>query len=145
MPPERQTFRSSTGQSTTGQTTTMNTSIDIGIKTNYLEEQSQPEADQFVFTYTITIQNNGLQAAQLISRYWHIVDSNNEVQEVQGIGVVGEQPRLKAGESYTYTSGAVLETASGTMSGKYIMRYDNGEKFEAPIPTFALVQPLALH
>lgn len=123
----------------------MNSTINIDVKTAYLAEQSQPEEDQFVFAYTITIKNNGGKAAQLVSRYWHIVDGNNDVQEVQGIGVVGEQPRLESGESYTYTSGAILETASGTMSGKYMMRYDDGEKFEAPIPVFALVQPQSLH
>lgn len=123
----------------------MNASINIKVHTTYLQDQSHPEENQFVFAYTITILNAGEKAAQLISRYWHIVDANNDVQEVQGLGVVGEQPRLEVGESYTYTSGAVLETPSGTMSGKYTMRYDNGENFDAIIPTFALVRPLSLH
>ena len=125
--------------------TNMSNPIEVLVKTAYLEEQSSPDNKQFVFSYTITITNHGNRTAQLISRRWHIVDANDEVQEVQGLGVIGQQPVLNPATSYTYTSGAILETATGMMSGAYVMRYDNGEEFEAPIPAFALVQPHALH
>ncbi len=120
-------------------------SIDVDVKTQYLPDQSVPGAKQFVYAYTITITNNGDETAQLISRHWIISDANNKTQEVQGIGVVGEQPTLAPGESYTYTSGAVMETNSGIMGGSYTMQLTSGEKFVADIPQFALVQPHAVH
>lgn len=123
----------------------MNNPIEVQVKTTYVAEQSNPRNRQFVFSYTVTITNHGNRPAQLISRTWHIIDANDEVREVNGLGVVGQQPRLAPDTSYTYTSGAVLETSTGTMSGSYTMRYDDGEEFEASIPTFALVQPQALH
>ncbi|HMU66022.1 MAG TPA: Co2+/Mg2+ efflux protein ApaG [Cellvibrionaceae bacterium] len=119
--------------------------IQVSIKTQYLSDQSEPAQERFVFAYTITIANKSDQPAQLISRHWIITDGNNQVQEVQGIGVVGQQPRLDPGASYTYTSGVVLPTGMGTMTGTYQMRLDNGDEFDAPIPTFALIHPQSLH
>ncbi|MGI9294241.1 MAG: Co2+/Mg2+ efflux protein ApaG [Pseudomonadales bacterium] len=119
--------------------------IDIRVVTQFMPEHSNIDAREYAFAYTITITNRGDQAAQLVSRYWRIVDGNDAVQEVQGEGVVGEQPRLLVGESYRYTSGAVLETAVGVMEGSYEMRTDDGKTFEAPIAAFSLVHPNALH
>ena len=123
----------------------MTKDIVVNVKTHYLEKESQPDAERFVYAYEIEIANNSDEIAQLISRYWKITDSNNAIQEVQGLGVVGKQPTLKPGESYRYTSGVVLETDTGLMQGSYTMRSENGIEFEAPIPTFALVRPQALH
>ncbi|WP_439133244.1 Co2+/Mg2+ efflux protein ApaG [Pseudomaricurvus sp.] len=120
-------------------------SIRITIQTRYLPEQSQPSQKKFVFAYTITILNEGDETAQLISRRWKITDANSEIQEVAGIGVVGEQPILAPGEEYTYTSGSVLETETGTMEGSYQMRNDSGDLFDVAIPAFALVPPHRLH
>lgn len=119
--------------------------IDIDIKTRFIAEQSKPDDGRFVYAYTITIHNRGEKAAQLLSRHWIVTDAREECQEVQGMGVVGEQPRLEPGESFTYTSGVILETEIGTMEGSYEMRTDNGDIFKAPIPTFALVPPHAIH
>lgn len=123
----------------------MTTPIKVSVKAQFLDEQSEPLEKRFVYAYTICIENTGEQAARLVSRYWHISDANNRVQEVQGVGVVGEQPRIEPGESYTYTSGAVLETNTGTMEGYYTMVRDDGSEFQAQIPTFALVPPRSLH
>lgn len=120
-------------------------SIRISIKTRYLPEQSQPKLNKHVFTYTITIRNEGSETVQLISRRWKITDASGSVQEVAGMGVVGEQPVLAAGEEYTYTSGAVLDTETGTMKGSYQMSTDSGELFDVPIPVFALIPPHRLH
>lgn len=117
----------------------------VTVKAHYLEQQSLPTENKFVFAYTIGIENTGSEPTQLISRYWHITDGNNGVQEVQGLGVVGKQPRLMPGESYTYTSGAVLDTPTGTMHGYYVMQRDDGTTFKADVPAFALVPPQALH
>ncbi|MEY4590537.1 MAG: Co2+/Mg2+ efflux protein ApaG [Pseudomonadota bacterium] len=122
-----------------------NQDIHISIQTQYLSEQSEPAQERFVFAYTITIANKSNQPAQLISRHWVITDGRDQVQEVQGIGVVGQQPRLDPGASYTYTSGVVLPTGMGTMTGSYQMRLDNGDEFDADIPTFALLHPKSLH
>lgn len=119
--------------------------IHIDINTEYLADQSLPEANRFVFSYTITLSNQGEESAQLISRHWIITDAHNATQEVQGMGVVGQQPHLAPGQSYTYTSGVVLPTATGTMTGSYEMRSHSGETFQAPIPTFALIHPQSLH
>jgi ApaG protein len=119
--------------------------ITIGVNTSYVAEQSQPEQNRYVFAYTITIRNSGCTAAQLLSRHWIITDATGHVQEVRGDGVVGEQPRLEPGESYRYTSGAVLETPVGTMTGSYHMIADDGVGFEAPIPMFRLSVPHMLH
>lgn len=123
----------------------MTHAIAVTVKTQYLSAQSQPEEKRYVFAYTITITNEGEHNAQLISRRWVITDSDQQVQEVQGLGVVGRQPRLAPGASYTYTSGVVLATQTGTMSGAYEMQDDEGELFEARIPEFALVPPHLLH
>ncbi|GAB3109368.1 Co2+/Mg2+ efflux protein ApaG [Aestuariicella hydrocarbonica] len=120
-------------------------SVRVSVKTHYLPDQSSPSEKKFVFAYTITLRNEGDENAQLISRRWKITDANNDVQEVAGIGVVGEQPTLAPGEEYTYTSGSVLETETGTMEGAYQMRTDSGEDFDILIPAFALVPPHRLH
>ena len=122
-------------------------SFDIGIHvaTDYVDEQSEPERDRYVFAYTITISNNGDVAARLISRHWIITDANGKVQEVSGDGVVGEQPHLNPGEEFRYSSGAVLETPVGAMQGLYRMVADDGVNFDAPIPPFTLAVPGLLH
>jgi ApaG protein len=117
----------------------------INIRTAYLDDHSQPEEKRFAFAYTITIENNSDVPTQLISRHWLITDSNDVVQEVKGMGVVGQQPRILPGESYTYSSGAVLETQAGTMEGSYQMQTDDGNQFDVPIPAFSLTRPQSLH
>ncbi|MEN9790185.1 MAG: hypothetical protein RLZZ473_2249 [Pseudomonadota bacterium] len=119
--------------------------IHIHIETAYLEAQSEPEEQRFVFSYTITIRNEGTQAAQLVSRHWLITDSNGKTQEVRGKGVVGEQPHLRPGQSFRYSSGAIIETPVGTMQGSYQMRSDEGLTFDAPIPAFRLAMPGIVH
>lgn len=119
--------------------------IKIDVITRYLPEQSAPAENRFVFAYTITISNRGLNAVRLLSRHWRITDANNRVQEVRGEGVVGEQPLIDAGDSYTYTSGSMLETPVGTMEGSYQMIGTDGQRFDTPIPVFSLAQPGALH
>ncbi|TQV71790.1 Co2+/Mg2+ efflux protein ApaG [Exilibacterium tricleocarpae] len=119
--------------------------IEISVETNYIDQQSQPDAGRFVYAYTITIRNCCDTPAQLISRHWVITDANNARHEVRGLGVVGEQPRLQPGEAFTYTSGVVIETETGTMEGSYQMRTDEDLLFDTPIPAFALVPPHAVH
>ncbi|HWW20032.1 MAG TPA: Co2+/Mg2+ efflux protein ApaG [Steroidobacteraceae bacterium] len=119
--------------------------ITIEVETNYLDEQSEPREQRYVFAYTITIRNEGDVPAKLLTRHWIITDSNGRVQEVRGDGVVGEQPYLKPGQGFRYSSGAVLETPVGTMQGSYQMLADDGAKFEAPIPAFRLAIPGMLH
>ncbi len=119
--------------------------IEIEVQTTFVEEQSAPELDRYVFAYTITIRNAGEQAVRLISRHWIITDANGKVQEVKGLGVVGEQPYLRPGEAFQYTSGTVLETPVGSMEGSYQMLADDGTEFEAPIPPFTLSVPHTLH
>ena len=111
----------------------------------FLAEQSDPAKNQYVFTYTITITNTGDVAAKLVSRHWIITDADHKVQEVKGLGVVGQQPLLKPGESFEYTSGASITTAVGTMHGSYQMMAADGKAFEAPIPLFTLSVPRTLH
>ena len=111
----------------------------------YVSDQSDPDAERYVFAYTITLENTGTVAAQLISRHWLITDGNGRVREVVGEGVVGEQPWLRPGEGFEYTSGAVLETDIGTMRGSYDMLADDGTRFAAPIPAFTLSSPRTLH
>lgn len=111
----------------------------------YLPEKSSPEDGQFVFAYTITIENLGPETAQLISRHWLITDANEAVQEVRGEGVVGEQPILKPGQAFRYTSGCTLPTPVGTMKGSYQMATVGGGRFEADIPEFVLAVPSRLH
>ena len=119
--------------------------ITVDVETQYIEEQSHPDQNYFVFAYTITIQNQGQQAAQLLTRHWVITDSNHKVQEVRGDGVVGEQPVLEPGEQFVYTSGTMIETSVGTMKGSYLMRADDGSKFDASIEEFVLSTPRVLH
>ena len=119
--------------------------IQIDVQTRYIEEQSKPENDYYVFAYTITIINRGDEPAKLLSRHWVITDSNHKTQEVRGEGVVGEQPYLKPGEQFVYTSGTMLETSVGTMKGSYQMRADDGSVFDAPIDEFVLSTPRVLH
>lgn len=111
----------------------------------FLPEHSNPERGQYVFAYTITIENHGEQAAQLISRHWIITDNQQAVQEVRGLGVVGEQPLLPPGGSYTYTSGCTLPTPIGTMKGSYQFQTPDGNQFDAGIPEFLLAVPSKLH
>jgi len=117
----------------------------VTVKTQYLAEQSNPERDQYVFSYTITIRNTGSVAAQLIARHWVITDASNQVQEVNGLGVVGHQPLLQPGQQFEYTSGTQSATAQGSMYGEYFCVAEDGHRFEVPIPEFVLSQPGALH
>ena len=111
----------------------------------FLPEQSDPAADRYMFAYRITVRNTGEMTAQLVSRHWIITDANDRVQEVRGPGVVGEQPILKPGESFEYTSGCPLETPVGRMSGSYQCIAEDGTAFEVPIAEFILAMPRTLH
>jgi ApaG protein len=119
--------------------------IRVDVDTTYLEDQSDPKERRYVFSYTITIRNEGSVPARLLTRHWIITDSNGKVQEVRGEGVVGEQPYLKPGQGFRYSSGAVLETPVGAMQGSYQMVADDGEQFDAPISPFRLAMPGLLH
>jgi ApaG protein len=119
--------------------------IRIAVSTKYIVDQSEPDVGRYVFSYTITIENLGDLPARLLSRHWVITDANGKIQEVTGDGVVGEQPHLNPGETFRYSSGAVLETPVGAMQGSYRMEADNGTNFDAPIPPFTLAVPGVLH
>jgi len=119
--------------------------ISVSVNTTYLEDQSDHASDRYVFAYTVTIANAGTVAAQLISRHWVITDAENVTQEVKGLGVVGEQPLLRPGESFEYTSGTAMATPVGTMRGTYQMVAEDGNKFDAEIPLFTLSMPRVLH
>jgi len=119
--------------------------ISITVKTLYLADQSDPDNRQFAFAYTVTIKNTGTVSIQLIARHWFITDGENDVQEVRGLGVVGQQPLLRAGEQFEYTSWATLPTPAGTMRGEYFCVTEEAQFFQAPIPEFALVMPRTLH
>lgn len=119
--------------------------ISIEVETDYIDDQSEPDVDRYVFAYTITIANRGNIPAKLLSRHWVITDANGKIQEVSGDGVVGEQPNLNPGEKFSYSSGAVLETPVGAMQGRYLMEAENGTSFDAPIPPFTLAVPGVLH
>lgn len=119
--------------------------IEVNVKTRYIEEQSSPEDERYVFSYNVTLHNTGDIAAKLMTRHWIITDANGNVQEVHGEGVVGEKPYLRPGESYEYTSGTVLETPVGSMQGSYQMVTDDGLAFDAEIPAFTLALPHTLH
>jgi len=123
----------------------MTTTIDIQVKTAYIANQSDPDNSQFVFAYTITIQNRGNEGAKLLTRHWIITDAHGNVQEVKGEGVIGKQPHLAPGEIFEYTSGTVLNTPVGCMQGSYQMLSDSGEPFNAEIPLFSLAVPTILH
>ena len=120
-------------------------SINVSARSFYLQEQSSPEQDRYVFAYVITIRNEGTVAAKLLTRHWVITDANGQVEEVRGDGVVGEHPHLRPGEGFQYTSGAVLTTSVGSMRGSYQMRADDGQEFKADIPAFTLAVPRTLH
>jgi ApaG protein len=119
--------------------------LSVAVQTRYLPEQSDPERRQFAFAYTITVRNAGQVAAQLIARHWIITDSEEVVQEVKGLGVVGHQPLLQPGEQFQYTSGAVLATPVGTMRGSYFCVAEDGFRFDAPVAEFTLQMPRTLH
>lgn len=119
--------------------------IAIDVATRYLDEQSRPGEDLYYFAYTIGIRNTGARAAQLISRRWRVVYATGGLREVEGEGVVGEQPRLRPGERFEYTSTTSFSTPCGTMEGAYVLRADDGTEFEAPIPPFVLCIPRTLH
>jgi ApaG protein len=119
--------------------------IRVEVETNYLPDQSDPGGKRYVFAYTITIRNEGDEAAKLLRRHWLITDADGKVQEVHGDGVVGEQPHLKPGQGFRYSSGAILETPVGSMQGSYSMLSDDGAQFDAPIAPFRLAMPGILH
>ncbi|WP_340123492.1 Co2+/Mg2+ efflux protein ApaG [Methylobacter svalbardensis] len=119
--------------------------IIVEAKPLFIEAQSSPDEDRYVFAYTITITNVGKIPAKLLQRHWLITDSNGKTQEVRGDGVIGEQPYLKPGESFRYTSGAMIETPVGTMQGDYTMHSDDGDNFRADVPRFTLSIPRTLH
>ncbi len=119
--------------------------IDIQVLPTYIADQSNPENNHYVFSYTVTIRNNGSMPAKLLTRRWVITDGDGQTQEVSGDGVIGEQPHLQPGEGFKYTSGTFMNTPFGTMHGSYQMISDEGEKFDAEIPTFQLSVPNTLH
>ena len=117
----------------------------VSVRPQFVPEHSRPDEDKFLFAYTVTIRNTGDVAAQLISRHWIITDANNKVEEVRGPGVAGEQPMLKPGEAFEYTSGCPIATPVGSMRGSYQCVAEDGTRFEAPIPEFLLSMPRTLH
>ncbi len=122
-----------------------NCGIAIQVSTQYLQQQSDPGRPSYAFAYTITILNNRDQPVRLLSRHWIITDQNGKVDEVKGNGVVGQQPTIAPGQSYQYSSGAVLQTEIGDMHGSYTMQDADGALFDAPIPLFVLAVPHMLH
>jgi len=119
--------------------------IKVSVSSQYVPHQSVPQSKRYVFAYTVRIENSGELTAQLKSRHWVITDGNGKVEEVRGPGVVGQQPMLRPGEHFEYTSGCVLETPRGTMEGSYQMRCPDGRTFEAKIAAFDLVLPYSLN
>ncbi len=119
--------------------------IDVSVSAHYVDGQSEPSRNRYVFSYTITITNLGIRPAQLMSRHWIITDADGNQQEVHGDGVVGEQPKMDPDEGFRYTSGAILKTPVGSMQGTYYMVDDEGNAFEAPIAAFTLAVPGYLH
>ena len=115
--------------------------IHITVKPFYLEEQSEPDDSQYVFAYHVRIENTGQEVVQLLNRYWQITDGIGRIQEVRGPGVVGEQPVLRPGEAFEYTSGCPLNTSTGIMVGTYEMETLDGERFDVDIPAFSLDAP----
>jgi ApaG protein len=120
-------------------------SITVTVNVRYIAEQSDEAASRYVFAYSVNIANTGGIAAQLLNRHWVITDGENRVQEVRGPGVVGQQPRIRPGNSYDYTSGTAIATPVGTMRGSYQMIAEDGTVFDAPIPEFTLSVPRVLH
>lgn len=121
--------------------TSTTNSIEISVQPSYLEDQSSPAKGRYVWAYSIRIENQGLETVQLKRRYWRITDAQGRVQEVEGEGVVGEQPVLEPGESFEYTSGTPLPTSSGIMVGHYVMENSRGDAFEVSVPAFSLDLP----
>jgi ApaG protein len=121
--------------------TAITRNIAVSVELTYLEANSSPDDAQYFWAYRITIENQGKETVQLLSRHWMITNSRGELTEVKGPGVIGEQPYLKPGESFVYTSGAPLNTPSGMMGGSYLMETDLGERFNIEIPTFSLDRP----
>jgi len=119
--------------------------VDVATRVAFIPDQSAAEEERYVFAYTITITNTGSVPVQLVSRHWIITDANNQVQEVKGLGVVGEQPYLRPSESFEYTSGTAIATPVGTMRGSYQMVAEDGVRFDAQIPEFTLSMPRVLH
>ncbi len=119
--------------------------IRISVESAYLDTESDPDDERFVFSYTVTIENLGNTAAQLLNRHWIIIDGNGREQEVKGEGVVGEQPLIEPGTGYQYTSGTMLETPVGIMQGSYQMQGSDGLLFDAEIKPFTLAIPRVLH
>ena len=119
--------------------------IDVTVKTAYVRTQSDPDKARYVFAYTITITNNGSISAKLLRRHWLITDANDKIQEVQGDGVIGKQPHLKPGDTFCYTSAAMIETPFGYMQGSYYLITDDGIEFDTEIPVFGLSVPHTLH
>ena len=119
--------------------------IRVDVFPAYLDDQSDPNNNHFVFSYTVTIKNTGTVPAKLLTRHWIITDGDGEIQEVKGEGVVGETPYLKPGEGFQYTSGTMMKTPIGTMHGSYQMVADDGVSFDAEIPSFSLSVPRMLH
>jgi ApaG protein len=119
--------------------------IRVEVETTYLLDHSDPAEHRYVFSYTITIRNEGQVSARLLTRHWMITDANSKTQEVRGDGVVGEQPHLKPGQGFRYSSHAIIETPVGSMQGSYQMLADDGAHFDAPIAPFTLAIPGVLH
>ena len=119
--------------------------LKISIETEFVSQESDPDQERFVFSYTVTIENHGQQSAQLLNRHWVITDGSGEVQEVRGAGVVGKQPHIPPAQGFRYTSGCVLETPVGSMRGAYEFQAVDGSLFEVEIPLFSLTAPGALH
>ena len=119
--------------------------VQVSVLAEYAPDRSRPEQGQWFFLYTITISNNSTDTVQLVSRHWMITDGTGKVEEVRGAGVVGEQPVLAPGQSFTYTSGCPLKTPFGTMEGTYQMIAANGAPFDARIAPFTLSEPYTVH
>ncbi|MFK5914351.1 MAG: Co2+/Mg2+ efflux protein ApaG [Woeseiaceae bacterium] len=117
----------------------------VEVQVSYITEQSDPDENRYVFSYTVTIENHGEIPAKLLSRHWTITDADGNVQEVKGDGVVGEQPHLSPGDGFKYTSGTILKTPIGSMRGTYHMIADDGTEFDTPIAPFSLSAPNTLH
>lgn len=119
--------------------------VRIEVNTRYLQEHSDPAASRYAFAYTVEISNTGSDTIKLLNRHWLITDDNDKVEEVRGEGVIGQQPEIHPGQSFHYTSGAVIETKFGTMCGDYELLTADGTKIKAAIPPFLLAMPLAVH
>lgn len=119
--------------------------ISVNVEPMYRDDESEPERNYFFWSYTINIENNGSETVRLRARHWRITDSNGSCQEVQGDGVVGEQPLLGPGDSFEYTSGVPLSTPSGIMVGSYVMETERGESFSVKVPAFSLDSPFDPH